>query len=440
MRSFLVGGAIVLVMLGSAMLLGPREPAPPLPPSLGGTGEWLPRAQQIDRLRLPIMVAGLALPPLALWIFVATGRSARLRRRLVEAGVRNQWLLVGLFSLILGAGLLLLQLPLDAASYLVRRAYGLSAEPAVDWLLRELAEATVAGLPLILAVEGLYWLLRRFPGRWWVYASLGYMLFSFAAVYLQPLLVTPLFFDERPLEDPALRARIMQMGARVGTPIEGIYVIDASRQGAEGNAYFTGIGAATRIVLYDTLLRDYSPDELLAILGHEMGHWYARHIWKGLLLSWIAAPFGFFAAQKILRWSLPRWGIRSPFDIAGLPFLLLLLNLVLLATLPIQNWQSRRWEAEADRFAVRTTGNPQGLARALAHLARQNLSDPAPAPLLEALFATHPAIGRRIAALPAGPSGLDAPIAKVYDPSREVSRAAMSLNLVQTALTERPRP
>ena len=405
MRSILAGTSVVLVMLGSAALLGPKESAPPLPAALAGNGDWLVRAVQLSQLRLPLLITGLVLPPIALWIFVRRGRSARLRRRLIERGIRNQWLLAGIFTLLLDVGLLLLALPIDAASYFLRRAFGLSAETATTWLVRQLAEAAVSAVVLVLAVEGFYWLVRRFPRLWWLYASAGYALFSLASVYLYPLVITPLFFSQQPLTDPALRARIMQMGARVGVPIAEIYVIDASRQGNEGNAYFTGVGGTTRIVIYDTLLKNYPPDELMSILGHEMGHWYEQHIWKGLILSWIAAPFGLYAAHRILLRTLPRWGIRAPADIAGLPFLLLLLNLVLLATLPIQNWQSRRWESDADRFAVRATGDPQAFARTLTHLARQNLSDPTPPRMVEALFATHPAVGRRIASLSRGSTG-----------------------------------
>lgn len=397
MRAILVLATIILIMLSSAALLGPSTPAPPLPPRLAGDGSWLRQAQQLSRLRLPLGIAGLALTPAALWLFVNRGWSARLRRRLVERGIRNQWLLVTVFTCALSAGLALIALPLDAAGFALRRAFGLSSEDPLAWLMRQGLEAAVSLVPSLIAVQGLYWLLRRFPRGWWLGASAGFVLLSVSLVYLEPLIVTPLFFRQQPLADPVLRARILQMGARIGVPVDEVYVIDASKQGAEGNAYFTGVGGSTRIVLYDTLVRSYPPDELLSVLGHEMGHWRERHVWKGLALNAIAAPFGFLAAHVLLRATLPRWGIRSPADIAGLPLLMLLLSLATIATLPIQNWQSRRWEAAADAIAVRATGDREAVARTFAHLARQNLSDPTPPPLIEALFASHPAIGRRVA-------------------------------------------
>lgn len=399
MRPLLVLAAVLACMFGSAAILGPHVPAPPLPAALAGDSAWLAAAVRIGRLRAALTVATLALTPVVLWSFTRRGSSARLRRRLQERGLRRPWLLVGAYTLALLGLLFLLQLPLDAAGFVIRRSFGLSSEPAVSWLARQVGEDAIGIGIASVAVEGLYWLLRRFPRRWWMLASLAYAAGSLGLVYLEPLVITPLFFTERRLEDEGLRARIVQMGARVGVPVGEVVVIDASRQGNEGNAYFTGIAGSTRIVLYDTLLQTYPADELLAILGHEMGHWREQHILQGLLLNWLAAPFAFFAAHRILRSSLPRWGIRAPDDVAGLSFLLLLANLAMIALLPLQNWQSRRWEVEADRFAVQATGDPQALARTLVRLARQNLSDPTPPPLIEALWATHPAIGRRVAAL-----------------------------------------
>jgi STE24 endopeptidase len=278
-----------------------------------------------------------------------------------------------------------------------RRLFGLSAEPQLTWLTRQALEAATEAVPFIVGVVVLYWLLRHFPRSWWLLASLGYALSSLGMAYAFPLVITPLFFDQRPLTDQALRAQIIHMGARIGVPVQDVFVIDASKQGNEGNAYVAGVGQTTRIVLFDTLLNDYPADELLSIVAHEMGHWRARHIWKGLILSWIVAPPALFAVDRLLRRLLPRWGIRSPDDIASLPYLLLLLNLALLATLPLQNWQSRRWETEADRLGVAATGDRAAFARTFVRLAHQNLANPTPPPLVEALFATHPAIGRRVA-------------------------------------------
>jgi STE24 endopeptidase len=399
MRTLLVILAILLIVLLQGYLLPPYTAAPALPASLVGEPEWIGHAEQIALLRIPLYVVDMLLPPWLLWSFVRRGAAARLQRRLRERGLRNQWLLVGGYALIIWLGLALLRMPFQYAAYAIRQAYGLSAEPWQAWIGRTALAAAVEIGPSVLVVEGLYWLLRTFPRIWWLPATIGSTLISVFVVYVAPIVITPLFFTQRPLADDALRTRIVAMAAREGVEVNDVFVIDASKQGTEANAYLTGIGDTTRIVLYDTLLGDYPEDELIAILAHELGHWRLYHIWQGLILSSIAALFGFIAAHLIMRRVLPRWGIRRPSDIASLPFLVMLLHIAMITTLPLQNWQSRRWEAEADRVALAATNDSPALARTFVRLARQNLSDPTPPRLIESLFATHPAIGRRVAAV-----------------------------------------
>jgi STE24 endopeptidase len=396
MRALFVVSALLLIVLAQGALLPPREVAPALPADLVGDGVWLVQARQLGYMRLGLYVVNLLLPPLALWLFVRGGSAARLRGRLQLAGVRNQWLLVAVYSILLLAGLALLQMPIAFAGYLLRLMYGLAAETVPGWLARFAMETAISIGLMLVALLGLYWILRRFPRRWWLGATAGYMLLSFAQVYLYPLVITPLFFTQQPLADEMLRTEIIELGARVGMEVDQVWVIDASTRGAEGNAYVAGVGGSTRIVLYDTLLDAYPMDELLTIVGHELGHWREWHIWKGLLISWAVTPLALFATHVLALTLLPRWGIRHIADIAGLPLLLLLLNLAMIGTLPLQNWQSRRWEQQADRIALEATGDPEAFTRTFARLARQNLANPTPPRLAEVLFATHPAIGRRV--------------------------------------------
>ncbi len=279
---------------------------------------------------------------------------------------------------------------------MLRRRYGLSCEAATEWLVRQALEGAVSLVPFLVALEGFYWLVRRWQYTWWIWASIAYVLFSITLVYLQPLVITPIFFEQRPLTDTALRERILRLADATGISISDVYVIDASSQGNEGNAYFTGVGGSTRIVLYDTLLTNYAPEELDTILAHEMGHWASWHIWKGLALSWVLAPFGLCLVHILMRQFMPRWGIRSIADVASFPLLLLIVMLLTTAALPLQNWQSRRWETEADRISLAATGDREAFARTFVRLAQQNLSDPSPPQLVEGVFATHPAPARRV--------------------------------------------
>jgi STE24 endopeptidase len=398
MRTLLVTCGIAVATLGLSWLLSPRTPAPDLPRELiGSDPSWLYRAEQISLYRRILAVANLILPALGLWIAIRLGWSAAVRSWLETHGLRNPWLLVAGFVTIFVVVTTLLNLPLAYAGLSLRRAYGLSQEPTVDWLVRQSKELLVSLVLTLVAIEGLYWLLRAAPERWWVLAAGGFILLSLLLTYLAPYVITPLFFTQRPLADQTLRNQILELGERAGVPISDVYVIDASSQGNEGNAYFTGVGGSTRVVLYDTLLREYPANQLLTILAHELGHWREQHVWKGLLISWLGAPIGLWIVHLLLGWLLPGWGIRGRADVAGLPLILLIVTIGTLVTLPVQNWISRRWEQAADRFAIQTTADPAAFQATFVRLAEQNLSDPTPPPFFESLLSTHPAIGRRVA-------------------------------------------
>lgn len=397
MRALVAGALVAGVMLGLGWLLGPRTPAPPLPPELVGDASWLVRAERLSQYRRVLGLVRLAFTPLGLWLFIRLGWSAALRDWLTTEGIANAWLLVGAFTMILMTAATLLTLPFGYIDLVLRRAYDLSHESTTAWLIRQGKALGVSLVITLIVVQGLYWLLRTLPHWWWAPAAFGGVVFTIALTYLQPYVITPLFFTQRPLADESLRAAIITLGERSGVPINEVYVIDASRQGNEGNAYFTGVGGATRVVLYDTLLRDYQRDELLTILAHELGHWRYHHIWQGIALTAVGAPVGLWLVHLLLQRLLPAWGIRDPADIASLPLILLIVTLGSYLLLPAENALSRHWERQADRFAIAATGNPQAFQRTFVRLARQNLADPTPPRLIEGLFGTHPAIGRRVA-------------------------------------------
>jgi STE24 endopeptidase len=398
MRPWLMIFGILVATIGLSWLLSPKTPAPALPQALlGSDNTWLAQAERISYYRRMLALLNLTLPVLGLALVLQFGWSAALRSWLEHHGLRQPWLLVAAFTLIGVAAATLATLPLNYAGLALRRAYGLSQEPTLAWLSRQGKELLVSMVLALIAIEGLYCLLRVAPERWWLLATGGFVLLTVLLTYLTPYVITPLFFTQRPLENPELRAQIFQLGERVGISISEIYVIDASAQGNEGNAYFTGVGGSTRVVLYDTLLRDYPPNQLMTVLAHELGHWREQHIWKGLLISWIAAPLGLWIIHLALGWLLPAWGIRDRSDIAGLPLILLIMTLGSLLLLPAQNWLSRRWERDADRFAVQISGDPAPFQAMFVGLARQNLTDPTPPPFFESLLGTHPAVGRRVA-------------------------------------------
>jgi STE24 endopeptidase len=251
---------------------------------------------------------------------------------------------------------------------------------------------------------GFYGLMRLMPRHWPIPAGAFMIFLSAGLVVVTPILITPLFYEVRPLNDPALRARILALADRAGMHVSQVYVINASAKTTEVNAYFTGFGGAQRIVLYDTLLTNYTPDQVQVVLAHEMGHWHYRHVLLGLLGGGAAGWIGLFALRWLLNHTWRRLDLSDPADVAGLPYVMAVIAVAMMLSLPVQNGLSRYAERQADCFALTVsqaagTGGPgsaQVFIGLFEKLAVQNLSM-VNAPAWEKLiFYTHPPIAQRI--------------------------------------------
>ena len=205
----------------------------------------------------------------------------------------------------------------------------------------------------------------------------------------------------RPLPPGPLRAQIEALAAKAGIPNAPIYVVDKSRQTHETNAYVTGIGSSARIVLWDTMLPPRMPqDQVMAIVGHEMGHYVLKHLYWGFLLTvlglLLALPLAQLFAEWLLRRFGPRWHLGGLTDYAATPALLLTVSLFSFLTAPITNGVSREVEHQADTYGLKITGNGPAMARAFVSLSEQNLSDPNPPPFIKFWLFTHPPLQERI--------------------------------------------
>lgn len=261
-------------------------------------------------------------------------------------------------------------------------------------LLLQWALALLIGAPLLAL---LLWVMGTLE-RWWLWAWLLLLGFSLLMSWAYPTLLAPLFNRFTPLQDKRLRERIEALAERCGFPLGGIFVMDASRRTAHGNAYFTGIGRAKRIVLFDTLLKSLpDQEELLAVLAHELGHYKRRHVWKLLLLNALLSLLGldllFLLSQSDAFFEGLGVSRRAP-DTALLLFLLIL-PLVGSFLAPLLHALTRRFEFEADRFAAQFLP-PEALARALVHLYRDNAATLTPDPLYAAWHYSHPPALERI--------------------------------------------
>ena len=321
------------------------------------------------------------------------------------ARIGRHWL-VGLAAVlgIVGLASTVLMLPLDYyAGFVFDHQYGLSNQTAVTWLRDYFVGGgvnAVMGLPVAALI---YALLRRRPDTWWAWVTAVSVPLSIFFILLDPVFVAPLFNRFTPLKDQVLRREILTMAHRQGIPANDVYQVDASRQSNEVNAYVNGFGPTQRIVLYDTLLKDFTHEEIKHVMAHEIGHYVLKHIPLGIALSVAGTFLGslllYLASGAILR----RWSGWLGFDSlghpAGFPLLLILGLGFSLPAMPFANAVSRRMEWQADRFAARIDHNNQAGITVYYKLARLNISDMDPPRWAQILFGTHPTPRERIAYL-----------------------------------------
>ena len=363
--------------------------------------EWA-RARRYRRVRMATGAASLAISVARDAWLAFGGRSAGLKRatdrRAPHPALRDAGFVTSLSAAEWVSGL-----PVGfALGHLVERAFGLTRQTPGGWF-RERAKGfalgTVIQLPLTL---GVFATVRRRPDDWWLILASGALPLTVLATYVGPVLIAPRFNAYVPVDDDELASRIKVLAGRAGVPISAVYRMDMSRQTEKANAYFTGIGATKRIVLADTLMDRFVPDEVEAVVAHEFGHQVHGDIWR---FTAITAAAGFVVAYgvratmgRLLPMTAARTGVDSPGDVASLP-LWSLVGLGHAAVLgPAFAAYSRAIERRADRFAIGLTGDGPAYARAMLRLAHQNMSDPSPPSWLVRTMATHPPVAERVAA------------------------------------------
>jgi Zn-dependent protease with chaperone function len=331
-----------------------------------------------------------------------TGFSARLRSAAQRVG-RVWFLTVGVYAVLYCAVDFVIDLPLAYYAGFVRpHAYGLAASSytlgrwfgkAIKALLLEMG-----GSFLFLWIP--YLLLARSPKRWWLYTTLLSVPCAFFMALIAPIWIDPLFNDFGPMKDPALERKIAALAERAGIPESRIYEVNKSVDTRALNGYVTGFLATRRIVLYDTLLAEFDDREVLAVMGHEMGHYVLGHVTRSILLSSLLVLAGLFAVDRAGRWLTGRFSGRFGFatiaDVASFPLLLLLFQLTFLALDPIVLAYSRYQEHQADRFALELTRTNHSAASAFVKFQEKNLGVPWHTPLEKLWMATHPSVGERI--------------------------------------------
>ena len=294
----------------------------------------------------------------------------------------------------------LLGLPFDLyGTFVIEARYGFNTTTPKLWMV-DLIKSQAIGAVLLAFLSGVvFWLIQWSPQQWWLWVW-GFMaVFSMFMMFISPYVIEPLFNTYEPITEEGLEDEIRAMMEKAGLKVGKVLQMDASRRSRHSNAYFTGIGKVKRIVLYDTLIRQMSHGEIVAVLAHEIGHWKKGHVWKRLLWAEVLALAGSWISFRALNWpGLPDL-LGLPGDIS-LPAKMVVLgfvaSLVLFPLTPFSAWRSRCQERESDRFAVGLTGRPQDLAAALIKMSAENLSNLFPHPLYAAFYYSHPPTVERV--------------------------------------------
>jgi len=356
-------------------------------------------ARRYNRLRRWLGIFDFVLGLVLLLVFLATGWNGTLRDVVYRAAFQVYFLALTLYVLAFLLIFKLAGLGLDYYGFRLERRYNLSNQKARAWLWDEAKGFMVGFVLAAIAVDLLYFILREFPQHWWLIAWAAFLVLFVLLAQLAPVILFPVFYKFEPLENEELKARLVHLSERAGTRVRGVYKWNLSEKTKKANAALTGLGNTRRIILADTLLDNYSADEIEAVLAHELGHHVHRHIAKSIGVQALTTFVGFWAANWVLHYSVDRLHMFETLsDFANLPLLALVMTALSFLLLPALNAYSRYNEREADRYAFRSIPNIAPFISSMNKLAEQNLAERTPSKLVEWLFHSHPAISRRVEA------------------------------------------
>ncbi|HEY3620160.1 MAG TPA: M48 family metallopeptidase [Candidatus Sulfotelmatobacter sp.] len=357
-----------------------------------------PEARRYNRIRRWLSIADFVVGFVFLIVLLVTGWSGWLRDLAYRLGFQNYALSLFIYLLLLLVISKALGFGLDYYGFLQERRFKLSTQRFRSWAWDEV-KGFLVGLVLgSIIVEVLYLTIRQWPQHWWMLAWALFMGLFVVLAQLAPVILFPIFYKFEPLDNEDLRRRLIVLSERTGTRVRGVYRWKLSEKSKKANAALTGLGATRRIILADTLLDNYTGDEVEAVLAHELGHHVHRHILKSIFVQAGITLFGFWAANWVLHYSVDHHMFEEMSDFANLPLLALVSVVLSLLLMPALNAYSRFHERQADRYAFESISSVEPFITSMNKLAEQNLAERTPSKWVEWFFHSHPAISRRLAA------------------------------------------
>jgi len=352
-------------------------------------------AKKYNNVKLAIGIAKGILTFILVLFFLTSGYSSKLVEALQYYSGNNYVLLI-LFTITTGIVSSVIFFPASYyTEFYLEHKYELSNQSFFQWIwegLKGTFVGSIIGFPLLLLF---YFILSKYGNMWWLPLSIVMFIVSVGLAKIIPIVIMPLFYKVTPIEDEDLKARIMKLASAVNMKVANVFQFDMSKNTKKANAAFTGLGKTKRVILGDTLLDKFSNDEIETVLAHEFGHYKHKHILKNIVIGTVSSFLTFYLLSVFYSWSLPWFGFEKITDIAALPILMLWGMLIGLVQAPVTNIISRRFEYQADEYAVLTTGKKKEFLSTLEKLTEQNLGDKEPHPFVEWFFYSHPSIKKR---------------------------------------------
>src|SRR5215469_4513573 len=357
-----------------------------------------PEARHYNRVRRWLGIADFVVGLVFLVVILLTRWSDSLRDLAYRIGLQNYSFSLFVYVVLLLGISKVLATGLEYYGFRLERRFKLSNQRFGSWAWDELKGFLVSLALTSIVVELLYFTIRQWPQHWWMLAWALFMGLFVLLAQLAPVVLFPIFYKFEPLEDEDLRRRLVILGEHAGTRVRGVYRWKLSEKSKKANAALTGLGNTRRIILADTLLDNYTAEEIEAVLAHELGHHVHRHILKSILVQAGITLFGFWAANWALHYAVDPHMFEQLSDFANLPLLALVSVVLSFLLMPALNAYSRFNERQADRYAFETTASVGPFISSMNKLAEQNLAERTPSKWVEWFFHSHPSISRRLEA------------------------------------------
>ncbi|MHC0036768.1 M48 family metallopeptidase [Pseudoneobacillus sp. C159] len=362
-------------------------------------GRELMLSEEYSKTRNLLFFLSTPLEWLFYFLILITGLSKAMQKW-GEQTTKYSFLQKAIYLIWLSVFAFLATFPLSYISYSLSKTYNISTQSFSSWMKDELIDFWLNYGMMLVIVAVLYWLIKKSRKRWWFYAWLLTVPLTLFMMFVQPVIIDPLYNDFYPLKNKQLEAEILSLASKANIPADHVYEVNMAEKTNALNAYVTGIGSNSRIVLWDTTLNRLNNDQILFIMAHEMAHYVEKHLYFGIGGYLLLSLLGLYLTYRLMEWTISKWGrefnIQGVTDIRSLPLFLMILSMFMFAASPLSNLVSRYQESRADRYAIEMMDNPEAAITSFQELTRSGLSQVNPPSLVKVFRYGHPTMLERI--------------------------------------------